>query len=107
MLDGLDLSKLNLNNMMGQMKDIVDKAKEEHSNKTFTSQVGAGLIKITINGNCEVTDLQIDDTLLSDKNMLQVLLISSMNDVLKQVEENGKNSSINFMKNLNPLEQKS
>ncbi len=105
MINGLDLSKLNLNDIMGQMKDIANKTKEEDSNKKFTSQVGGGLIKLTLNGNCEVTDLKIDDTLLSDKNMLQILLISSMNDVLKQVEENHKTSSINFMKNFNPLEQ--
>ncbi len=106
MLNGVDLSKLNLNDMMGQMKDIVDKTKEENNGKTFTSKVGAGLIQITINGNSEITDLQINDTLLNDKNMLQVLLISSINDVLKQVEENNKNSSLNLMKNFNPLEQK-
>jgi len=43
------------------------------------------MIELSINGNSEVIDLQIDDSLLEDKDSLQILLISAMNDVINKV----------------------
>jgi len=103
MLDGIDLSKINLNDMMGQVQEMAEKAKEEGVKKTFTSKVGGGLIELSINGNSEVTDLQIDDSLLADKDSLQVLLISAMNDVIKQSDDNKKATAMSMMGGMNPF----
>lgn len=97
MFDGIDLSKINLNEMMGQVQEMAEKAKEENANKIFTSKVGGGMVCISINGNSEVIDLQIDDSLLDDKDSLQILLISAMNDVIKQSDENKKMMAMNMM----------
>jgi hypothetical protein len=103
MFDGIDLSKINLNDMMGQVQEMADKAKEEGKNKVFTSKVGGGMIELSINGNSEVTDLQIDDSLLEDKDSLQILLISAMNDVIRQSDENKKATAMNMMGGMNPF----
>lgn len=97
MFDGIDLSKINLNEMMGQFQDMANKAKESNASKIFTSKAGGGMVSISINGNSEVVDLQIDDSLLEDKDSLQILLISAMNDVIKQSDENKKMMAMNMM----------
>ena len=44
MLDGIDFSKINLSDMMGQIQQIATKAKEDGANQIFTSKVGGGMI---------------------------------------------------------------
>lgn len=103
MFEGLDLSKLDLNAMMGQVQEMAQKAKEDGEKQIFTSKVGGGMVQISINGNSEVVDLQIDDSLLDDKDSLQILLISAMNDVIKQSDENKKAMAMNLMGGMNPF----
>lgn len=106
MFDGIDLSKINLSEMMGQVQEMANKAKEDNASKIFTSKSGGGMISLSINGNSEVIDLQIDDSLLEDKDSLQILLISCMNDVIKQTEENQKMMAMNMMGGLGSLGKK-
>ncbi len=106
MFDGMDLSKINLNEMMGQVQEMAEKAKEKNAEQIFTSKAGGGMIELSINGNSEVIDLQIDDSLLEDKDSLQILLISAMNDVIKQSDENKKAMAMNMMGGLGSFGQK-
>ncbi|QDF28118.1 YbaB/EbfC family nucleoid-associated protein [Halarcobacter anaerophilus] len=106
MFDGIDLSKINLNEVMGQVQEMADKAKEENASKIFTAKSGGGMVEISINGNSEVVDLQIDDSLMEDKDSLQILLISAMNDVIKQADENKKMIAMNMMGGLGSFGQK-
>jgi len=77
--------------------------KIEGAKQVFTSKVGGGMIELSINGNSEVTDLQIDDSLLEDKDALKILLISAMNDVIKQSDEAKKTMAMNMMGGINPF----
>ncbi len=106
MFEGIDLSKINLSEVMGQVQDMAAKAKEDGKNQTFTSKVGGGMIKLSINGNSEVIDLEIDDSLLEDKDSLTILLISAMNDVIKQSDDSKKASLTNMMGGMNPFANK-
>ncbi|WP_121628675.1 YbaB/EbfC family nucleoid-associated protein [Poseidonibacter antarcticus] len=106
MFDGIDLKNLDLNGMMGQFQNMAASAKEENASKIFTSKAGGGMIEISINGNSEVVDLKIDDSLLEDKDSLQILLISCMNDVIKQTEENQKMMAMNMMGGLGSIGKK-
>ena len=51
-------------------------------------------------------DIKIDDSLLEDKDSLQILLISCMNDVIKQSDENKKMMAMNMMGGLGSFGQK-
>lgn len=106
MFDGIDLSKIDLNQVMGQVQEMAEKAKEDNASKIFTAKAGGGMVEISINGNSEVIDLKIDDSLLDDKDSLQILLISCMNDVIKQSDENKKMMAMNMMGGMNPFGQK-
>jgi len=103
MFEGMDLSKINLNEMMGQVQEMANKAKEDGVNQIFTAKTGGGMIELSINGNSEVIDLQIDDSLLEDKDSLQILLISAMNDVIKQSDDAKKAMAMNMMGGMNPF----
>jgi len=106
MFDGIDLKNLNLADMINKVQDIAQNAQEQNASKVFTSKSGGGMVEISINGNSEVIDLKIDDSLLEDKDALQILLISCMNDVIKQSDENKKMMAMNLMGNLGSFGQK-
>ncbi len=105
MFEGIDLSKLNLNDMMKQFQEMAEKSKEDNEKRIFTSKAGGGMVEISINGNSEIVNLQIDDSLLDDKDSLQILLISAMNDVIKQSDENKKMLAMNMMGGMPPFNQ--
>ena len=98
MFEGMDLNKL-----MGQVQEMASKAKEEGANQVFTSKTGGGMVEMSINGNSEVINLEIDDSLLEDKDSLQILLISAMNDVIKQSDDAKKSMAMNMMGGMNPF----
>jgi DNA-binding YbaB/EbfC family protein len=102
--EGLDMSK------MGQMMEqLQSKAKEiEEQSKTIalTAKAGGGMIEVTANGTGEVIDITIDDSILEDKESLQILLISAINDVNKMVEDNKKSQAMGMMGGLNPFGMK-
>jgi DNA-binding YbaB/EbfC family protein len=101
MFEGLDMSK------MGQMmEELQSKAKdmeEQQKSVTMTAKAGGGMIEVTANGAGDIIDMTIDDSILDDKESLQILLISAMNDVLKMVEDNKKSQAMNMMGGMNPF----
>jgi hypothetical protein len=99
MFEGVDLNK-----MMSQVQEIASKAKEEGATNIFTSKMGGGMVELSINGNSEVIDLQIDDSLLEDKDSLQILLISAMNGVIKQADDSKKSMAMNMLGGMNPFQ---
>ena len=101
MFEGLDMSK------MGQMvEELQSKAKamEEQSKLiTMTAKAGGGMIEVSANGVGEVIDINIDNSILDDKESLQILLISAINDVFKMVEDNKKSQAMGMMGGVNPF----
>ncbi len=92
--------KLNLGDLSKVFEEIQEKAKklqEESEKKIFTAKSGGGMVKVSANGKGEIVDIEIDDSLLEDKESLQILLISAINDVLKMVEEDKQKTAMNLM----------
>jgi len=91
---------LNMGELGKMLDDFQKKAKEiEEKNESIelTAKSGGGLVKVAANGNGEIIDLEIDDSLLEDKEALQILLISALNDVMKMVEDNKKRVALNMI----------
>ena len=101
MFEGLDLG--NMGKMMEQMQDKAKEIQEQAKNVQMTAKAGGGLVELTANGAGEVIDLSIDDSLLEDKESLQILLISAMNDINKMVEDNKKSQAMGMMGGMNPF----
>ena len=101
MFDGFDLNK-----MQDMLKDMQGKAKElEEQSKsvTMTAKGGGGLVQASANGAGEVVDITIDDSLLEDKESMQILLISTINEALKMAEDNKKSQATNMFGGMNPF----
>jgi DNA-binding YbaB/EbfC family protein len=98
--------KFDFNNVTKLMEEMQEKAKEieERSKETvLTSKGGGGMIEISANGAGEIIDIVIDDSLMEDKESLQILLISTVNELLKSVEENRKSQALNVLGGINPF----
>ena len=83
--------------MFEGMQENVAKFQAELEAKTFSVKSGGGMIEVTINGKGEVTDLQIDESLLDDKSSLEILLIGAMNDANKMVQQNQQQSAMGML----------
>lgn len=83
--------------MLEGMQENAEKLKGELASKSYSVKTGGGLVELTVNGNGEVIDLVIDDTTLSDKDMLQILLIGAINDANKMVQQNQQSSAMSML----------
>jgi nucleoid-associated protein EbfC len=99
-----DMSK-----MLEGMQENAAKLQAELESKTFSVKSGGGVIELSVNGKGEVIDLTIDDSLMNDKDSLQILLIGAMNDANKMVQQNQQNSAmgaLSSMGGINPFGSK-
>jgi DNA-binding YbaB/EbfC family protein len=87
----------NMSKMLEGMQENADKLKAELESKTFSVKSGGGMVEVTLNGKGEMIDLNIDDSLLSDKDTLQILLIGAVNDASKMVQQNQQQSALGML----------
>ncbi|HEC1681758.1 TPA: YbaB/EbfC family nucleoid-associated protein [Campylobacter jejuni] len=86
MFENMDFSKMG--ELLNQVQEKAKNIELELANHEFSAKSGAGLVKVSANGKGEIIDVSIDDSLLEDKESLQILLISAINDVLAMVVQN-------------------
>lgn len=81
-----------------KMQKELAKAESELNEKIYESSIGGGVVKVSIKGSMEVTNIEIADELLTVdvKEDLQHMLQSAINDALHQVTDE-KNATINQM----------
>ena len=77
--------------MMGKMKDLqarMKEAQEQLGGITESAESGAGLVRVTVNGQKKVVGLEIDNDLIKpeDKEMLQDLLVAAINKAMENIE---------------------
>ncbi len=101
MLENMDFSKMG--EMLQDMQKNAQKIQEEAKGKVYTAKSGGGLVSISINGESEVTDITIDDSLLEDKESLQILLMSASNDAIKMVEDSKKLAATKMLQGMGGL----
>lgn len=92
-----------INEMLTQLQDKAKEMEEKSQSATFTAKSGGGLVSVTMSGAGEVLDVSFDDSLLEDKESLQILLISAINDVYKSVEENKKSLAFGMLGGMSPF----
>ena len=104
MFDKLNMG--DMGKMLEEMQKNASKVQQESESRVFSAKSGGGLIQVSMNGKGEVIDLDIDDSLLEDKDMLQILLMSSITDLFKMAEDDKKSQAMNMMGGLNPFGSK-
>ena len=85
--------------MFGNIQESLQEFANKNKDLVFTAKSGGGLIEVSINGMGEVVDIKIDDSLLEDKDSLQILLIGALNDAYKNVEQNKQKSAFDMLGN--------
>ncbi len=82
----------NMQSMIKQaqkMQAEITNVQEEIENESFTATTGGGAVEITMNGRKQVQSLVIKPEVVDkdDVEMLQDLLISAINECVKQIED--------------------
>ena len=82
---------MNLNNIMKQAKQMqadITKEQEELSSKDFTASSGGGAIEVTVSGAKILKNIKIKPDVIDpdDVEMLQDLILSCVNEALRQVD---------------------
>lgn len=85
MFDPKELAKT-----LGDLQEKFQNAQEANKEVVLSAKSGGGLVSVSANGEGEIIDISIDDSLFEDKESLQILLMIALNDVLKSVESNRK-----------------
>jgi DNA-binding YbaB/EbfC family protein len=83
--------------MLEGMQENAQKLQADLESKTFHVKSGGGMVEVSMNGKGEVVDLNIDDSLLEDKDSLQILLIGALNDASKMVQQNQQQSAMGML----------
>lgn len=104
MFEGLNLG--NLGEMMSQMQEKAKELEAQSQSVSYTAKSGGGLVQVTVNGKGEVIDLEIDNSLFEDKDSLQILLISAINEAIKMAENSKKDMAMRMMGDLGSLIKK-
>lgn len=86
-----------LQKAMASMQEQAKAAQEKMQSTTLSAKAGGGLVSVSASGEGQIIDITIDDSLLEDKESLQILLMSAVNDVLKSVEENKKEAAMGLL----------
>ena len=71
-----------------KMQQDMAKAQEDVENSSFSASVGGGVVQATVNGKKELTALVIQPDAVdpNDVEMLQDLVISAVNEALRQAD---------------------
>jgi len=82
----------NMNQMMKQaqkMQKQMAEMQEGLADKTLEVSSGGGAVKVTINGEKQILDLQISPEVVDpdDVEMLQDLVITAVNEAIRQMDE--------------------
>ena len=92
---GMDLSQLT--DMARNLSEQAKSMQEEAAKKVYEAKGGGGLVSVKVNGLGEVMDLMLDESLLSDKTSLEILLISTINEALKLSDEGRRNDTLGML----------
>ena len=86
-----------------KMQQDMAAAQEAVENASFTASVGGGVVQATVSGKKELTALTVKPEAVDpeDVEMLQDLVISAVNEALRQADEDMNSSMQSFTGGLN------
>ncbi len=73
-----------------KMQEDMKVAQEEIKSISCQGESGSGAVQITLTGEYLVTKIEIDESLLTDKEVLEDLIMTALNDASSQIREISK-----------------
>jgi len=68
-----------------KMQQEMQKAQEELARLEVTGEAGGGLVKVTMSGKHAVRRVEIDPSLLDDREMLEDIVTAAINDAVNRI----------------------
>ena len=88
-------NKGNMAKMLKQAQDVqkrIERVQSELDDLQINGESGGGLVKATVNGKMELLDISLqDDILEEDKDMIEDLIISAVNNAMSKAQEESQN----------------
>lgn len=84
------MNQRQIQQMMKQAQKLqkdMETSQSELDSKTYSSSAAGGALKIDIKGNKRISNISIDQELMDDKEILEELLISTINGVIGEIEQ--------------------
>jgi len=79
-----------LGNLMKQAQEMqknMQDAQEEIAKMEVAGEAGGGMVKVSMTGKHELVKVEIDESLMDDKEMLEDLFAAAVNSASRRVEE--------------------
>ena len=73
-----------------KMQEDMKTAQEEIKSTSCQGESDSGAVKITLTGEYRITNIQIDESLLTNKEILEDLIMTALNDASSQISEISK-----------------
>ena len=73
-----------------KMQEDMKIAQEKIKLTSCQGESGSGTVKITLTGEYRVTNIHINESLLTDKEVLEDLIMTALNDASSQISEISK-----------------
>lgn len=98
---------MNMADMFGKLTEFqkkMDEVKEQLNHLEVEAEAGGGMVKVTANGNREITSIKIDRDIVdpNDTEMLEDIIIAGINQALKKAEEASQNKMAEITKGMLP-----
>ncbi|WP_227817261.1 YbaB/EbfC family nucleoid-associated protein [Nitrogeniibacter aestuarii] len=84
-----------------KMQEGLAKAQEELASIEVEGQSGAGMVKITMTCKHDVRRVEIDESVMDDKEMLEDLVAAAVNDAVRRIETTTQEKMAGFSQGLN------
>jgi DNA-binding YbaB/EbfC family protein len=85
-----------------QMQANMKKAQDELATVEVEGQSGSGMVKVTMTCAHELRRVTLDDSVLDDKEMLEDLIVSAVNDANKKAAQTTEQRMSGFTAKLPP-----
>ncbi|WP_130537993.1 YbaB/EbfC family nucleoid-associated protein [Thiomicrorhabdus indica] len=77
----------NLMKQAQEMQENMQKAQQEIAEMEVEGQAGGGMVKVIMTGKHELVKVEIDDSIMDDKEMLEDLFAAAVNSASRRVED--------------------
>ena len=84
-----------------KMQQEMQKAQEELANMIVTGEAAGGLVKVTMTGKHAVNRVEIDDSLLDDREMLEDIVTAAVNDAVNRITTQTQERMANMTAGIN------
>ena len=79
-----------------KMQENMQKAQAELATIEVEGQAGAGMVKVTMTCKYDVRRVNIDESVMDDREMLEDLLAAAVNDAVRRVESTTQEKMAGF-----------